>query len=76
MAFIPPPERLKAFPGAERVKPRSRARRWSDNDYIYEWDGLHGRVEKHTRTGHHLGEYDPDTGEMKKGPDPGRRIEV
>ena len=28
------------------------------------------------KTGHHLGEYDPDTGQMKKQAEPGRRIEV
>lgn len=76
MVFIPAPERLKGFPEAERVKPRGRARRWSDGEYIYEWDGLHGCVEKYDRTGHHLGEYDPDTGLLKKPAEPGRRIEV
>jgi hypothetical protein len=76
MAVIPAPDRLKAFPGAERVKPKGRARRWSDAEYVYEWDGLHGRVEKYTKTGHHLGEYDPDTGELTKDREPGRRIEV
>jgi len=76
MAFIPPPERLKAFPKAERVKPKDRARRWSDGEHIYVWDGLHGRVEKYGKTGHHLGEYDGESGELTKKAEPGRRIEV
>lgn len=76
MAFIPAPEKLKAFPDAERAKPKGRARRWSDGEYIYEWDGLHGRVEKYSKTGHHLGEYDVETGELTKGAEPGRRLEV
>jgi len=76
MAFIAPPERLKPFPEAERVKPRGRARRWSDGDCLYEWDGLHGRIEKYDKTGRHLGEYHAETGELTKAAEPGRRIEV
>lgn len=76
MAFIPAPERLKPFPNAERVKPRGRARRWSDDDYLYEWDGLHGRIEKYDKEGHHLGEYDAETGRLTKSAEPGRRIDI
>ena len=76
MAFIAPPERLKPFPDAERVKPKDRARRWEDRRYIYTWDGTHGRIEKFDKTGRHLGEYHPETGELTKDAVPGRRIEV
>jgi hypothetical protein len=76
MAFIPAPEKLKPFPNADRVKPRGRPRRWADSDYFYKWDGTHGRIEKYDKTGRHLGEYHPETGELTKDAVPGRRIEV
>ena len=46
--MVPAPRRLKAFPGAERAKPKSGRHRWIDteNGYIYEWiinmPGLNG----------------------------------
>jgi len=41
----------------------------------YEWDYQHGGVEKYDKRGHHLGEYDPDTGAITKEGDPGRCME-
>lgn len=69
-----PPDTLDAFPEAERVRgktgfPGGIRRRWKDRGgFIYEWDYRHGRVEKFTPRGVHLGEFDPVTGEMVKGP--------
>jgi hypothetical protein len=41
--------------------------RWKLPDgTILEWDYRHGRVEKYDRQGHHLGEFDPDTGGRTK----------
>jgi RHS repeat-associated protein len=74
-AYIPPPKELKAFPNAKKVRSKSQRARWADDDYIYEWDSQHGRVEKYNKRGKHLGEFDPDTGEQTKPPDPGRSIE-
>jgi hypothetical protein len=63
MPYIPPPkEGLKAFPEAQRVKPKSQRQRWEDAEYIYEWDYQHGRVEKWTKRGQHLGDFDPESG--------------
>lgn len=76
MAYIPPPETLKAFPRARRAKPKGSPRRWRDDDYIYEWDRLHGRVEKYSHDGYHVGEFDPDTGMQIEPAVKGRRIEV
>jgi hypothetical protein len=79
---VPPPRILPAFPNARRVKPKTAFQgglrtRWKDaDDYIYEWDYLHGMVEKYSRRGNHLGEFDPKTGEQTKEPEPGRSIFV
>jgi len=73
--YIPPPKELKAFPNAKRVRSKSQRARWEDDDYIYEWDSQHGRVEKYNKRGKHLGEFDPDTGKETKPPKPGREIE-
>jgi hypothetical protein len=68
MPYIPPPkEGLKAFPQAERVKPKSQRRRWEDSQHIYEWDYQHGRVEKWTKRGQHVGDFDPENG-LQVGP--------
>jgi RHS repeat-associated protein len=62
-----PPRTLPAFPGARRVRPKTGRYRWEDEDYIYEWDSQHGRVEKYSKkTGKHLGEFDPKTGRQTK----------
>jgi hypothetical protein len=76
--MVPAPRRLKAFPEAERVKPKSVRRRWFDGrtGYTYEWDYQHGRAERYDRRGHHLGEFDSETGIMTKPPDPGQTIEI
>ena len=76
MAYIPAPERLPAFPDAERTEPKGRRRRWiNDKGQIFEWDYQHGTVEMYDHRGRHLGELDPDTGRRLKGPDRTRRIE-
>ena len=78
MTYIPPPKDLPAFPEARRVKPKTPIpggglrKRWEDKNYIYEWDSLHGRVEKYDKRGNHLGEFDPITGEQTKPADPSR----
>jgi len=65
---------LRAFPNAERVRPKSGRHRWIDQNTgnIYEWDYQHGRVEGYDRRGHHLGEFDPETGALTKPADPTR----
>lgn len=78
--YVPAPNALPAFPDAYKVKgktpmPGGARRRWQDDRCIYEWDYLHGAVERYSRRGEHLGEFDAATGEMLKGPVPGRRIE-
>ena len=84
MTYIPPPPVPRAFPHLKRVKEKTpisggggkKRRRWKDQDgNIYEWDSLHGRVEKYNARGKHLGEYDPDTGDLTKPADPTMRIE-
>jgi hypothetical protein len=77
MPYIPAPEKLPGFPNARRTEPKSQRRRWIDADAgrIIEWDYRHGAVEVYDKQGHHLGEYDPDTGIRQKDPVPGRRIE-
>jgi hypothetical protein len=75
--YVPPPEDLEGFPRARRADPKGRRRRWKDDEgRIFEWDYQHGTVEMYDRRGRHLGEFDPDTGRILKGPDPARRIET
>jgi len=76
--MVPAPRRLRAFPNAERVKPKSGRHRWFDGEtgYIYEWDYQHGRVERYDGRGRHLGEFDPHTGVMTKPANPGQTTEV
>jgi hypothetical protein len=82
MTYIPPPKTLPAFPDAKTVRPktplkgRGYRKRWKDSEFIYEWDSFHGRVEKYDKQGKHLGEFDYETGERTKDPEPGRSIEV
>ncbi len=81
MTYIQPPETLPAFPDAVRVKAKTRTRnggllkRWKDEEFIYEWDTLHGRVEKYDRKGRHLGEFDHKTGELTKEANPCRQVD-
>jgi hypothetical protein len=81
--YAPPPEDLAAFPDAKRARSKTPVsgggglrRRWKDTDgQIYEWDYQHGKVELYDKRGRSLGEFDPDTGERTKDPDPKRRVE-
>jgi len=66
---------LPAFPDAKRVKPKSQRMRWKDKKFIYEWDSLHGKVEKYDKRGRHLGEFDHLTGEQTKEADRTRFIQ-
>jgi hypothetical protein len=81
MTYVPPPRTLPAFPNAVQTKPKTRAKsggllkRWKDAEFIYEWDTLHGRVEKYDKKGKHLGEFDCETGKQTKEANPIRRIE-
>lgn len=81
--YFPAPPQLKAFPTAVQVPGKSKVKgggkirkRWQETDgTIFEWDSQHGRVEKYNRRGHHLGEYDSQTGQQTKPADLKRRIE-
>lgn len=78
-----PPKGLSAFPDAVKAPSKTKVqggggtrKRWKDRKgRIFEWDSQHGTVEMYDKQGKHLGEYDPDTGEQTKPPNPGRRIE-
>ena len=79
-SYHPVPKALAAFPDAVRDSPKSSVQgggkkrsRWKDKKgKIYEWDSQHGAVEIYDKQGKHLGEFDPDTGEMTKPPKSGR----
>lgn len=80
--YIPAPteDSLEGFPGTFRSKPKTgfpggKPRRWKDADgNIYEWDYLHGRVERwNPRGNRHLGDFDHRTGRQIGDPDPSRR---
>lgn len=81
--YTPPPAHLPAFPDLRAVRPKTLVsgggglrRRWKDADNnIYEWDGMHGRVEKYDPRGRHLGEFDPSTGEQTKPANPAYTVE-
>ncbi|MFJ2366028.1 colicin E3/pyocin S6 family cytotoxin [Pseudomonas sp. NPDC087697] len=81
--YHPKPTFLPAFPEAVRAPPKTTIRgggglrpRWKEpHSYIYEWDFERGKVEKYTKRGKHLGEFDPITGERTKDADPKRWIE-
>lgn len=81
--MIPPPKELTAFPTLKSVKPKPPVqgggglrKRWKDEvGNIYEWDSQHGTVEKYNKRGKHLGEFNPDTGELLKSADKTRSIE-
>jgi hypothetical protein len=78
---VSPPKRPAAFPDLRPVRPKTafpggKRKRWKDLDgTIYEWDYRHGTLEAYNPSGAHLGEFDPNTGEQLKDPDPTRRIE-
>jgi hypothetical protein len=64
----PAPKTLPGFPDATRAKPKTpivkgagllRSRWKNPAGEIFEWDYRHGRVEKYTPKGRHVGEFDP-----------------
>ncbi|AZE85743.1 Colicin E3 [Pseudomonas orientalis] len=80
--YHPKPKLLAAFPKARwaraktPVKGGGKRHRWKDPDgTIYEWDSQHGAVEKYTKHGIHLGEFNHLTGKQRKPAVPGRTIE-
>lgn len=79
--YIPAPHELPGFPNARPVAGKTPngsgklRRRWKDErGIILEWDSKKGEIEKYTKTGKHLGAFNPITGEQKKGPTKGRSI--
>jgi hypothetical protein len=81
--YHPPPRSLAAFPEAVPAQRKtavqgggSLRKRWKDPDgFIYEWDSQHATVEKYTKKGRHLGEFDAETGVQTKPADPARTVE-
>jgi hypothetical protein len=82
--YKPPPKDLPGFPNARRVRPKTaiskdatqRRPRWKMPDgRILEWDSRHGALEVYNSRGHHLGEFNPETGRIRKDKDPTRRID-
>jgi RHS repeat-associated protein len=79
---IPAPKEIEAFPGLERVKPKTPIqgggglrKRWKDEKgRIYEWDSRHGTVEVYSKKGVHVGEFDPTTGKQLKPANPSRTV--
>lgn len=67
---------MNGFPEAGKGKynPKSDRKRWVLPDgSILEWDYQHGTVEKYDKTGKkHLGEYNPENGQLVDDPVPGR----
>jgi len=63
--------------GAEpwRGQTRSNGKRSRKREY-YEWDHTHGDIEVYDHRGKHKGSMDPVTGQMTKGPVPGRKIDI
>ncbi|CAM3783030.1 colicin E3/pyocin S6 family cytotoxin [Smaragdicoccus niigatensis] len=74
--YVHAPDELEAFPNARNVPsvgPHYRTR-WIDEDgKILEWDRKSGAVEKYTKRGVHLGEFDPITGRQLKAAKAGRK---
>lgn len=80
--YHPKPKLLAAFPKARWARAKTpvngggKRHRWKDpNGTIYEWDSQHGAVEKYTKHGIHLGEFNHLTGKQRKPAVPGRTIE-
>ena len=73
---------LEAFPGLKKAPPRNPVQgggklrdRWKDKKgEIYEWDSMHGRLEKYNKRGKHQGEFDPKTGRQTKPRDPSKDL--
>jgi len=78
---VPPPKIPPGLPNVRLVRPKTPfpgglRKRWKGaNGQIYEWDYQHGTIERYSSTGKHLGEVDPETGELMKGADASRSIE-
>ena len=80
--YHPAPKQIDAFPDLQKAKAKTPVqggggfrKRWIDNKRnIYEWDSQHGALEKYTKKGKHLGEFDPKTGSQTKPADPSRDI--
>jgi hypothetical protein len=78
-----PPKELTAFPDAKVATRKTSVRggggmrkRWKTKaGEIFEWDSQHGTLEKYTKRGKHLGEFDPDTGTRTKEADRTREVE-
>lgn len=81
MNWVPPPKTPQCLPDVRLVRPKTAypgglRRRWKGpKGEIYEWDYQHGAVEQYTASGKHLGQLDPETGKLMKGPNPSRSIE-
>ena len=80
----PEGEELPGFPGTFIGKKKTPVQgggklrpRWKDKDgKIYEWDYQHGEIEVYSGKGKkHLGGFDPNTGDRKSDPKPGRTVE-
>ncbi|MFW9080307.1 colicin E3/pyocin S6 family cytotoxin [Pseudomonas sp. P2757] len=77
------PNNLPAYPDARWATPKTPIKgggglrpRWKDRGgIIYEWDFRHGAIEKYTKRGKHLGEFNHETGEQTKPADPTRWVE-
>ena len=76
--------RFPGFPDLRKVRAKtpyqgggSLRPRWKDSEgNIYEWDAQHKAFEKYDPSGRrHFGQFDPETGVMQKGPEPGRAVE-
>jgi len=62
---------LKPFRGQTKTNgERGRKREF------YEWDHSHNDIEVYDHRGNHKGSADPSTGEIRKAPVPGRRIDI
>jgi hypothetical protein len=58
------------------VRGQKKIWRSSDGVFFYTWDSLHGEIEVFNRRGRHMGALDAKTGEFKKNPVKGRKIDV
>ena len=82
-SYYPPPKGLSAFPDAKITTRKTPLKgggglrkRWKTKDgTIFEWDSQHGAVEKYSKRGKHLGEFNPETGEQTKNADSTREVE-
>ena len=76
-----PPHALPAFPFARKAKGKTwfaggLRRRWRESDgTFYDWDHLHGTVEKYDARGRQCGEFDPRPGRQVGPAIAGRRSE-